>query len=275
MIGSAVLVVDDHPSALAGLAHPLRARFEVLLASTVAEAVAVLRRVAVAAVVLDLGLDADASPLHRELILRGTPVVVVSGLEADAARTIAHVWGWPALLKPPADNDLLAAVTDAAARSTSLGDPTMPDAPAHTPTMAPPPPDPPLPPPPPTPADLDSVSPLAATSPAVAVAEAWSRTLRRTVATLAVTGLALYFESRGHAVPLPVVAALTVLGIGVSGAVSALRKRPAVAAGGAAGLVALALGGTVLGLDEASTLATLGAGAIPVVDLLADRVRGA
>ena len=89
MTTPAVLIVEDHPSAALGLAHPLRERFDVLLASTVAEAVAVLRRVAVAAVVLDLGLDADASPLHRELILRGTPVVVVSGLEADAARTIA------------------------------------------------------------------------------------------------------------------------------------------------------------------------------------------
>jgi CheY-like chemotaxis protein len=44
----AVLVVDDHPAALAGLAHPLRERFQVLVASTVAEALVVLRRVAVA-----------------------------------------------------------------------------------------------------------------------------------------------------------------------------------------------------------------------------------
>lgn len=271
----AVLVVDDHPAALAGLAHPLRERFEVLLASTVAEAVAVLRRVAVAAVVLDLGLDADASPLHRELILRGTPVVVVSGLEADAARTIARVWGWPALLKPPAESDLLAAVTDAASRSTSPETPTMPDAPAHTPTMAPPPPDPPLPAPPATPADMDSVSPLAATDARVAIAEARYRTVRRVVASVCLTGLAVLYELRGHTVPLPLVIGLTALGIGLAGAVAAMKKRPGVAAGGAAVLVGLGAGGLALGLDEATTLATLGAGALPVVDLLADRVRGA
>ena len=54
-----------------------------------------------------------------------------------------------------------------------------------------------------------------------------------------------------------------------------LRKRPGVAAGGAAGLALLALGGALLDVGEAGTLAALGVGAIPVVDLLADRVRGA
>jgi DNA-binding response OmpR family regulator len=268
-VTASVLVVDDHPAALAGLAHPLRGRFEVLVAATVAEALAVLRGpAAVAAVVLDLLLDVPPVELHRELLLRGTPVVVVSGIDGDAARVFARIWGAPALLKPVADNDLLAAVT--AAARTSPGDP-MPDA-THTPTMAPPPPDAPLPAPPPTP-DTDSVSPLAATHPQVAVAEAWSRTIRRSIATLAVTGLALYFESRGHVVPLPVVAALTVLGIGVSGALAALRKRPAVAAGGAGALALVALGGSLLDEGGASLLATLGAGAIPLVDLLADRVR--
>ncbi len=267
-----VLVIDDHPAALAGLAHPLRERFEVIVASTVAEALAALRRVAVAAVVLDLLLDVPPTQLYRELLLRGTPVVVVSGIEGDAARAFAQIWGAPALLKPVADNDLLAAVTDAAARNTSLETPPMPDDPQRA-TMAPPAPDAPLPAPPVAP-DGDSVSPLAATNPAVAIAEAKYRTQRRVAATLCLTGLAVLFELRGHTVPLPLVIGITALGIGLSGALAALKKRPGVAAGGAAGLLALALGGTALGLDEASTLATLGAGAIPVVDLLADRVRG-
>jgi DNA-binding NarL/FixJ family response regulator len=270
---TAVLVVDDHPTALAGLVYPLRERFEVLVASTVADALVVLRRVAVAAVVLDLVLDVPPTELHRELLLRRTPVVVVSGIEGDAARYFARIWGAPALLKPVADNDLLAAVTDAAARNTSLETAPMPDEPQRA-TMAPPAPAPdaPLPAPPAAP-DGDSVSPLAATHPQVAVAEAWSRTIRRSIATIAVTGLALYFESRGHVVPLPIVAALTVLGIGVSGALAALRKRPAVAAGGAGALAVVALGGSLLDEGGASLLATLGAGAIPLVDLLADRVR--
>jgi CheY-like chemotaxis protein len=265
-VTSAVLVVDDHPSALAGLAYALRDRWEVLVAATVAEALAVLARLTPAAVVLDLLLDADASPLHRELVLRAVPVVAVSGIEASAAESIARVWGWRCIAKPPGDLALTAAV--AAALETA----PMPDDATQRATMAPPAPDAPLPAPPAAP-DGDSVSPLAATHPQVAVAEAWSRTIRRSIATLAVTGLALYFESRGHVVPLPIVAALTVLGIGVSGALAALRKRPAVAAGGAGALAVVALGGTLLDEGGVSLLATLGAGAIPLVDLLADRVR--
>jgi CheY-like chemotaxis protein len=264
---TAVLVVDDHPSALASLAYALRERWEVLVAATVAEALAVLARLTPAAVVLDLLLDADASPLHRELVMRGVPVVAVSGIEASAAESIARVWGWRYVAKPPGDDTLTAAV--AAALETA---PMPDDSPRLTMTPPAPAPDAPLPAPPAAP-DGDSVSPLAATHPQVAVAEAWSRTIRRSIATIAVTGLALYFESRGHVVPLPIVAALTVLGIGVSGALAALRKRPAVAAGGAGALAVVALGGSLLDEGGASLVATLGAGAIPLVDLLADRVR--
>jgi DNA-binding NarL/FixJ family response regulator len=272
---TAVLVVDDHPTALAGLVYPLRERFEVLVAATVAEALAVLRRVAVAAVVLDLVLDVPPTELHRELLLRGTPVVVVSGIEGDAARAFARIWGAPALLKPVADNDLLAAVTDAAARNTSLETAPMQTAPddnPQRPTMAPPAPDAPLPAPPAAP-DGDSVSPLAATNPQVAIAEARFRTIRRVVGTLCLTGLAVLFELRGHTMPVPLVIALTAFGLGFAGLESALRKRPGVAAGGAAGLALLALGGASFDLPGASLLASLGAGAIPLVDLLADRVR--
>lgn len=310
----AVLVVDDHPSALAGLAYALRDRWEVILAATVGEALAALRGpLAIVAVVLDLRLREPAAPLHRELLLRETPVVVVSGMEADAAMAIADVWGWPALLKPVADADLLAAVeraarcTDARATDSTTSTPaattetepmhdtspqratTAPDDPDSPPSPRSPdtsqpisrvtgvtaaPASDPLPAPPDAP-DLDSVSPLAATNPTVAIAEARFRTVRRVVASVCLTGLAVLFELRGHTVPLPLVIGLTALGIGLAGAVSALKKRPAVAAGGAAGLALLALGGTALGLDEANAIATLGAGAIPVVDLLADRVRGA
>ena len=272
-----VLVVDDHESAAEGLAIPLRGRYAVTVARTVADALAALAATAFAAVVLDLALDVDASPLHRELLLRETPVVVVSGIEGEAARALARVWRAPALLKPPTDGDLLAAVERAAARSNRPPEtPTMPDPAPHPQTLAPPPPAAPLPAPPDVPADAgDSVSPLAATDARVAVAETWSRTLRRSLATLCLTGLAVLFELRGHTVPLPIVIGVTALGIGVGGALAALRKRPGVAAGGAAGLALLALGGALLDVGEAGTLAALGVGAIPVVDLLADRVRGA
>ena len=264
---TAILVVDDHPSALAGLAYALRERWEVLVAATVQEALAVLARLTPAAVVLDLLLDADASPLHRELVLRGVPVVAVSGIEASAAESIARVWGWRCIAKPPGDLALTAAV--AAALETA----PMPDE-SPRPTMAPPAPAPdaPLPAPPAAP-DGDSVSPLAATHPQVAIAEAKYRTLRRVVATIGLTGLAVLFELRGHTVPLPIVIGLTALGIGLSGAMAALKKRPGTAAGSAAGLALLALGGASFDLPGASLLASLGAGAIPLVDLLADRVR--
>lgn len=279
-----VLVIDDQPLARASLALPLRGRFEVVLAATVREALDALRRLTPAVVVLDLLLDAPAAALHREILLRGLPVVVVSGIEGDAAQAIARVWGAPALLKPVADADLNAAVAAALETRTMpdadrllTPDPLAPDAQAPVsrvtgvtaPTQTQ------LPAPPSTPADIDSVSPLAATHPAVAIAEVRYRTMRRIVASVGLTGLAVLFELRGHTMPVALVVGLTALGIGLSGLEAALRKRPAVAAGGAAGLALLALGGTALGLDEANTIATLGAGAIPVVGLLADRVRGA
>jgi hypothetical protein len=258
----------------------------------VGEALAALRGpLAIVAVILDLRLSESAAPLHRELLLRETPVVVVSGMEGDAAMAIADVWGWPALLKPVADSDLLSAVERAArcadTRPATTETAPMPDDNPQRATMAPDAPSSPdatapisrvtgvtqapLPAPPPAPADLDSVSPLAATNPAVAIAEARFRTIRRVVGTVCLTGLAVLFELRGHTMPVPLVIGLTALGIGLAGLEAALRKRPAVAAGGAAGLALLALGGTMLGLDEANAIATLGAGAIPVVDLLADR----
>lgn len=272
---AAVLVVEDHESAALGLAAPLRGRYEVTIARTVAEALAALAAGAFACVVLDLLLDAPAAELHRALLLRRTPVVVVSGLEADAARTIARVWGAPSLLKPCTDTELLAAVDRAAARNAHPETPPMPEAPPHTPTMAPPPPaEAPAPlPAPPAPADVDSISPLAATDRDVAIAEAKYRTRRRLAATLTLAALTVLFELRGHTVPVVLVVAITALGIGIEGAIKAARTRPGVAAGGAAGVALLALGGTLLDLDGANAVATLGAGAIPLADLLADRVR--
>lgn len=270
-----VLVVDDHESAAEGLAVPLRGRYAVTVARTVAGALAALAATAFSVVVLDLALDVDASPLHRELLLRETPVVVVSGIEADAARGMARVWRASALLKPVTDEELLSAVASAAARSHPPETPTMPDpAPApHAPTLAPPPPDPPLPPPPAVPAG-DSVSPLAATNERVAIRDMETRRRLRLAMGLCVTGLTVLFELRGHAVPGWLVAALTVIALGVEGGLSSLRKRPAVAGGGAAALVALAVGGGMLGSHEAELVAALGAGAIPVVDEAVNVLKG-
>lgn len=257
-MSGAVLVVDDHPAALAGLAYALRDRWEVIVAATVAEALAVLEHLTPAAVVLDLLLDADAAPLHRELVLRAVPVVAVSGIEASAAAAIARVWGWRYVAKPPGDDTLTAAVT-AALETSPMTEAT------HTPTMAPPPPDAPLPAPPHTP-DADSVSPLAATNERVTIEDMRTRRGLRLVMGLCVTGLTVFFELRGHAVPGWAVGVLTVLAVGLSGGIEAIRKRPALTGGGAAALVALAVGGGIVGSHEAEVLAVLGAGAIPFVD---------
>ena len=129
-----------------------------------------------------------------------------------------------------------------------------------------------LPPPPATPTS-ESVTPLALTNERVAVHDAWSRTIRRGLATLGTVGLTAYFESRGHVVPWHVVAALTALGLGIDGAANALRRRPAAAVGGAAALVGLAVAGDLSGVRDLSHLAVLGVGGLPMVDAVVSRVR--
>ena len=137
-----ILVVDDHPAALEALAAPLRERYEVLDVATVSAALAALP--SADAVVLDLVLDdpvdmlVDVLAARHALAGRCVPVVVVSGLESDAAAVLAARHGWSTLPKPVAPEPLLAAVA-AALENRPMPD-TVPDASGARPTMTPPPP---------------------------------------------------------------------------------------------------------------------------------------
>ena len=261
MTRPAVLVVDDHPAALEALAAPLRERYAVRTAGTVATALAALA--GVSCVVLDLLLDAPATALHRALHDARTPVVVVSGLESTAAQQVAAVWGWPALEKPVSPEPLLAAV--AAALETRPMSDTSPDASGERTTMAPPPA---LPaPPPPVPADADSSPPIAQTDARVAVVDLLSRRILRGLCSLAIVGLTVWGDRTGHPVDGVTVTALALLGMGASAAVAAARRRPGATAAGAAGLLALALAGDAGQLGELGTMAAVGvAGATALVD---------
>lgn len=252
-----VLVVDDHAAALGALAYALRDRYEVLVAATVREALDVLARLTPAVVVLDLLLDVDAAPLHRELVMRAVPVVAVSGIEASAAEAIARVWGWQHIPKPPGDLALTAAV--AAALETP-----MPDDNPQRATVAPPEP---IPPDARTPSD----APLHA-DPSVAATDLRTRRALRGFVAALIAGLTVYGDMTGHPVSAVTVVVLGALGMGVAAAVEAAKKRPGVTAAGGAGLVALALGGTALDLPDAGSVAALGAAAVTA---LVDHARGA
>lgn len=253
-----VLVVDDHPAALEALAAPLRERYAVRTAGTVATALAALA--GVSCVVLDLLLDAPATALHRALHDARTPVVVVSGLESTAAQQVAAVWGWPALPKPVSPEPLLAAV-EAALETRPMPD-TSPDASGERTTMAPPAP---LPEPPAVP--VDSSPPIAQTDPRVAVVDLVSRRILRGLVALAIAGLTVWGDSTGHPVSGVTVAVLGALGMGVDAAVAAARRRPGATAAGGAALLALALAGDATGAGQLGTLAAVGvAGATALVD---------
>lgn len=261
-MAAVALVVDDHAAALDALAYALRDRYEVLVAATVREALAVLARLTPAVVVLDLLLDAPAAALHRELLLRDLPVVVVSGIEGDAAQAIARVWGVPALLKPVTDHDLLSAV-QRATRATTTETPPMPDDNPRA-TVAPPEP---IAPDARTPSD----APLSA-DPSVARADLLSRRVLRGVCAILIAALTAYGDATGHPVSAVTVITIGALGMGVSAALDAAKKRPGVTAVGGAGLAVLALGGTLLELPDVGAAAALGAAAVTA---LVDHARGA
>lgn len=257
------LVVDDHAAALDALAYALRDRYEVLVAATVREALAVLARLTPAVVVLDLLLDAPAAALHRELLLRDLPVVVVSGIEGDAAQALARVWGVPALLKPVTDHDLLTAV-QRATRATTTETPPMPDDNPQRATVAPPEPIAPD-------ARMPSDAPLHA-DPVVARADLLSRRILRGVVSLLIGGLTLYGMRTGHPVDGVTVAVLGALGMGPDALAAAARKRPGATVAGGGALLALALAGDVYGVGG---LGELAAGGVAAATALVDRARGA
>jgi two-component system, OmpR family, KDP operon response regulator KdpE len=122
-----VLVVDDEPQILRALAINLRARhFEVLTASTGAEALSVASAQTPDLVVLDLGLpDLDGVEVIRGL--RGwsaVPIVVLSGRTGSADKVGALDAGADDYVtKPFSVDELLARLRAAARRATPGGTP--------------------------------------------------------------------------------------------------------------------------------------------------------
>jgi CheY-like chemotaxis protein len=94
-----ILVIDDHPSARAGLVAALSG-YDVTEAATVGEAMEALAAEPFAAAVVDLGMDRPSVALHGLLQRLRVPVVVVSGLEEEDARAAASSNGWRCLSKP-------------------------------------------------------------------------------------------------------------------------------------------------------------------------------
>lgn len=252
MTRATILVVDDHDASRAALAAALRERYEVQDVATVSAALAALP--SADAVVLDLVLDDPVNMLVDVLAARGVPVVVVSGLEPDAAAELAACHGWSALAKPVAPDTLNAAVAAAL-------EPPMPENTDARSTMAPPPP----------PREVTSAPPIALTDPSVARVDLITRRALRALCALLITGLTVWGDSTGHPVSGVTVAALGLLGVGAAAGVDAVRRRPAASLVGGAGLLLLALAGSVAHVDGPGTLAAmLVAGATATVD----RARG-
>ena len=107
---------------------------------------------------------------------------------------------------------------------------------------------------------------------AVQIRDLETRRRLRTVAVLALGALVAMFELRGHALPGEIIAGVVALGIGPEAFVSAIRKRPAVAGGGLAALVALAVLGDATGSHAVSLFSAAGASSLPLVDHLAERI---
>lgn len=105
-----VLVVDDHPSPATSAAHALEAAGYHARVATSVDAALVELADRPDAVVLDHCLDRDASLLRLALVRARVPVVLVSGLDDEAALDVAGAHRWPFLPKPFDDVALLAAV---------------------------------------------------------------------------------------------------------------------------------------------------------------------
>jgi len=106
-----ILVIDDDTAAADAIARTLRETGrEVLVASTVDAALAALAAETPLAVVLDLVLGADATPLHTALVRRRLPVLLVSGADPQRLPMVAEPKGWRWLAKPCEPDALVTAV---------------------------------------------------------------------------------------------------------------------------------------------------------------------
>lgn len=89
----AVLVVDDHAELLAFMADMLRPDFQVVGAARIAEGLATARRIRPDVIVTDLmmpdgGGEALVKAVREDLVLAGTPVLVVSARADDRLRAV-------------------------------------------------------------------------------------------------------------------------------------------------------------------------------------------
>lgn len=268
-----ILVIDDQPVSLSALASPLReAGYTVIEAATVEAALAALALATPDAVVLDLALDRPSAALHQVLNARALPVLVVSGVERAALPAVSELNGWTCLEKPVSALALVSSVAVLLPRATRV--PDAPQAPA--PEASPAPTKAIVPASPQVPAEAPgSTPPQAYTDPRVQIEDLRTRrTLRGLCAGMNLI-LGVYFESRGHTVPLGLVLSITAMALGADAVAKAIRQRPGVTLGGAAALVGLAVFGGATGVREAEVLALLGASALPVVDLFANAAHAA
>lgn len=124
-----VLVVDDHPSPATSAAHALEAAGYSARVATSVDAALVELADRPDAVVLDHCLDRDASLLRLALVRARVPVVLVSGLDDEAALDVAGAHTWSFLPKPFDDVALVAAVAALFPTET----PSMPERPSPDP----------------------------------------------------------------------------------------------------------------------------------------------
>jgi DNA-binding response OmpR family regulator len=257
-----ILLIDDDDAVRSAVAAMLRSEHAVTEARDVGDALAAILADRPDAVVLDLVLGVATERLHEALAAQQLPVLLFSGKESAELQAVAESRGWRFLAKPFEPAILRKIVGELLARpgrTTAVPTSAMPPAPKP---------------------DLVATSVDASTSPAprdprVEIADLHSRRLLRGLIAILTTVVTLYFESRGHTVPTPVVVALSVMALGVEGALKAAKARPVTAAGGAAAMVGFALLGDALHVRELSHLAVLGVGGgIPLVTELADRLRG-
>ena len=133
-----VLVIDDAPTLAASCAQALAdAGYEARAATSVDAALVELVDARPDAVVLDYCLDRDAELLRMALVRLRLPVLVVSGLDDDAALPCAAAHGWQYLPKPFDDATLQSAV---AALLTPSETPSMTDRTTLVPDASTPPP---------------------------------------------------------------------------------------------------------------------------------------
>lgn len=127
-----LLVIDDAPAVAASAAHALHHAGHVVRVATSVDAAHGELDGDVDVVVLDHHLDRPSELLRHRLAHLRHPVLVVSGLDDDAARAVASAHGWTFLAKPFDDDALCAAVAAILPSETPV-----PDATGPRPTIAP------------------------------------------------------------------------------------------------------------------------------------------